>query len=695
MRKKLNPKNLENMIHNVSVVPTKTPLSSKLFNSYMDVKELETLFWGAKEILRGDYKAHEYGEIILPFVVLRRLGRVLEPTKSQVLDEFLKLKDQPEELIEQRLNAITKEHFHNKSKFDMELLLAEPANILRNMKAYIRGFSKNIQDIFDNFEMNKTLERLNKKDLLLRIVQHFARADIDPKKIDNHAMGTIYENLIIKASEASNESAGDHFTPREVIKLMVNFLFVNDDKNLDKKSIKRIYDPACGTGGMLSVAKEFVLEKFPNAKLEEFGQELNSQSYAICKSDMLLKGVNAENIQFGNSLTDGDKYYNDSFHYMLSNPPFGVDWGKYELKIKQEHAKAHKGKFPAGLPRRSDGSLLFLSHMISKMKKPENGGSRIAIILNGSPLFAGEAGSGESNIRKWIIKNDWLEAIVALPDQLFYNTGIFTYMWIINNNKSSERKGKVQLINAVSFFEKMKTALGNKRKEIKSTPENNQIDEITEIYKNFQEGDFCQILDNDDFGYVRITVERPLKRNFQVSKERLETLQKETGFIKLNSSQKGKNDPTQNDVIKILQNLGSKIYKDYDLFSKDLKTVFANHDIKISSSLQKTIENGLSERDDDAKPQVDSKGIQKPDSELRYHENIPLKKNIEEYFSSEVLKYVSDAWIDEKTKDKFGYEIPFTRQFYVKPPEPSLEELDAKLIANTDDTLTLEKRFKL
>ena len=406
----------------------------------MEHNELVSLFWAAKEILRGDYKSHEYGDVILPFVVLRRLGRVLEPTKDQVLEEFAKLKNEPEGLIDQRLNAITKQHFHNKSKFDMELLLAEPDNILRNMKAYIRGFSKNIQDIFDNFGMNTVIERLDKKKQLLRIVQHFARADIDPKKIDNHAMGTIYENLIIKTSEAANEAAGDHFTPREVIRLMVNLLFADNDNTLDETASKRIYDPACGTGGMLSVADEHVLDKFPNIKLDGFGQELNSQSYAICKSDMILKGLDPDNIKFGNSLTDEDAFYDDTFHYMLSNPPFGVDWGKYESKIKQEHEKGHKGKYPAGLPRKSDGSLLFLSHMISKMKKPENNGSRIAIVLNGSPLFTGEAGSGESEIRKWIIKNDWLEAIIAMPDQLFYNTGIFTYLWIINNNKPENRK---------------------------------------------------------------------------------------------------------------------------------------------------------------------------------------------------------------------------------------------------------------
>ena len=654
----------------------------------MNHSELVSLFWAAKEILRGKYKAHEYGNVILPFVVLRRLGRVLEPTKSQVQEEFSKLKNEPEELIDLRLNAITNTSFHNKSKFDMELLLAEPDNILRNMKAYIRGFSKNVQDIFDNFGMNEEIEKLHKKGELLHIVQHFATADIDPKKIDNHAMGTIYENLIIKTSEAANEAAGDHFTPREIIKLMVNLLFAENTDALDKKSFKRIYDPACGTGGMLSIASQHTSEKFPNVNLEGFGQELNSQSYAICKSDMILKGLTASNIKFGNALTEEDGFYNDSFHYMLSNPPFGVDWGSYESKIKQEHGKGHKGKYPAGLPRKSDGSLLFLTHMISKMKKPESGGSRIAIVLNGSPLFTGEADSGESNIRKWIIDNDWLEAIVAMPDQLFYNTGIFTYIWIINNNKSAQRKGKVQLINSISFFERMKSSLGNKRNEIKP----HQIEEITKIYKNFKEGEFCKIFENKDFGYTRITVERPLKRNFQASEERIKILQKEAAFEKLNGLKKSKSSPTQNDVIKVLQDLGTKLYKDYDIFSKDLDKAFDESNLTISSQLKKTIENALSERDEDAEPQVDSKGVQKSDSNLRDNENIPLKQDIDEYFASEVSKYVPDAWIDSKTREKIGYEIPFTRHFYVYKPLRLLEEIDKDLIVNQKEISELQEK---
>ena len=655
----------------------------------MEHNELVSLFWGAKEILRGDYKAHEYGDIILPFVVLRRLGRVLEPSKDKVLEEFKKLKNQPEELIDERLNGITKQSFHNKSKYDMELLLAEPDHILRNLQAYLRGFSKNVQDIFDNFNFNATIDSLNKKGRLLQIVQHFAKADIDPKKIDNHAMGSIYENLIIKTSEASNEEAGDHFTPREVIKLMVNLLFAENTNELEKKSIKRIYDPACGTGGMLSIASAHTSENFPNVKLTEYGQELNSQSYAICKSDMILKGLDANNVKFGNSLTNQeDAFYDQTFHYMLSNPPFGVDWGKYESKIKQEHEKGHKGKYPAGLPRKSDGSLLFLSHMISKMKKPEDGGSRIAIVLNGSPLFTGEAGSGESNIRKWILEKDWLEAIIALPDQLFYNTGIFTYLWIINNNKPQNRKGKVQLINTISKFERMKSALGNKRNEIKP----DQIEEITKIYKNFKEGEFCKIFDNEDFGYTRITADRPLKRNFQASKERIALLENEAAFAKLDTDKKAKNDPTQNDIKKVLEELGDKIYKDYDIFSKELKAAFADSKIKVSASLQKAIENALSERDEDAKPQVNSKGEFVADSDLRDYENIPLKDDIDEYFKNEVTKYVPDAWIDEKTRDKIGYEIPFTRHFYVYTPLRPLEEIDKDMKEIQKEISELQER---
>jgi len=656
-------------------------------NNNMSMNEIASLAWGAKEILRGDYKKSKYGDIILPFVVLRRLERVLEPTKEKVLKELEKLQKTKPELVDAKLNQITGYPFHNKSKYNLELLLADPNNIHKNMKSYIRGFSENVRDVFDNFKFDTTIDDLQKQKLLYQIVQHFASSalDFDPKKIDNHMMGTIYEELIRRSSEAANEEAGDHFTPREVIKLMVNLLFAHDKELLKKKGlIRTIYDPAAGTGGMLSVSSEYVRGINKDLILDAYGQELNPESYAVCKSDMLIKGLDLNKIKKGNSLTDEDGFTNETFHYMLSNPPFGVDWGKYESKVLAEADKGSSGKYGPGLPRKSDGSLLFLLQMMSKMKPKEKGGSRVAIVLNGSPLFTGEAASGESNIRKWIIENDMLEAIVALPDQLFYNTGIYTYIWIVTNNKPKERQGKIQLISALgeNFYKKMKTSLGQKRHYItdENDSEVNQIKEITKIFEEFKPGEYCKIFDNEDFGYRRITVERPLKRNFQVNEERLEKLRHESAFENLAEAKPKPKEPRQEDVLKILKSMPSKLYKDYEEFSKDLSNAFSKTNFKLGSSLQKAIENALSERDETAKEYYkkdDEHPV--PDSDLRDYENVPLKDDIDKYFEKEVKPYVPDAWIDDSTRNKIGYEIPFTRHFYKYKPLRPLNEVDAEI----------------
>lgn len=665
--------------------PITTSLSRSVNLANMDIKQVENFAWGAKEILRGDYKKSKYGDIILPFVVLRRLGRILDPTKDRVLKELENLKGTNSEIIEAKLNKITGYPFHNKSKFNMDLLVADPNNIHKNMKTYIRGFSENVRDVFDNFKFDATIDELEKTDLLYQITQHFASSelDFDPKKVDNHMMGTIYEELIRRTSEAGNEEAGDHFTPREVIKLMVNLLFAHDKSELKKKGlIRTIYDPAAGTGGMLSVADEYLRNLNPDLILKEYGQELNGESYAVCKSDMMIKNLDLDKIKKGNSLTNEDGFTDEQFHYMLSNPPFGVDWGKYESKIKAEAAKGFDGKYGPGLPRKSDGSLLFLLQMISKMKPKSEGGSRIAIVLNGSPLFTGEAGSGESNIRKWIIENDMLEAIVALPDQLFYNTGIFTYIWIVTNHKDPTRAGQVQLINATGdeFYKKMKSSFGNKRKKI-GEPEDgeDQIQKITEIFEKFKPGKFCKIFDNKDFGYTRITVERPLKRNFVVNQERLTRLEESAVFKKLDG--KKKNEPSQKAILSVLKKFPSKTYKDYEEFSKDLKDAFDNANLSPSSSLIKIIEDALSEKDETAKEYFKKKGDKHPvsDSDLRDNENIPLKENIDNYFKREVLEYVPDAWIEESSREKIGYEIPFTRHFYEYKPLRPLSEINAEI----------------
>ena len=488
-------------------------------------KEKANLIWSIADLLRGHYKQADYGKVILPLTVLRRLDLVLAPTKPAVLEAYQKHKDKKPEVLEPILNSVARVKFHNRSRFDFKLLASDPNNIAANLRNYINGFSISAKEIIDYFSFEDQIKKLDEYDLLYVIIQRFADPQTEKNfKVDNPLdMGYVFEELIRKFAELSNETAGEHFTPREVIRLMVNLLFVNDRDILRKEGIvKTLYDPACGTGGMLSVAEEYLYELNPNAKLELFGQEINPESYAICKSDMLIKGQNPANIKFGNTFTQ-DGLERETFDYMLSNPPFGVDWKKAEKYIRDEFAnKGFGGRFGAGVPAISDGSLLFLQHMVSKMKR-SSGGSRIAIVFNGSPLFSGSAGSGPSDIRKWIMENDMLEAIIAMPDQLFYNTGIGTYIWIVTDRKNKERKGKVQLINATGsdkddkdnpYYIKMLRSLGNKRKEIGDGKDGkpDQVKAITELYGAFKENDYCKIFDNADFGYSRITVERP-KRN--------------------------------------------------------------------------------------------------------------------------------------------------------------------------------------
>ena len=488
-------------------------------------KEKANFLWSIADLLRGHYKQADYGKVILPLTVLRRLDFVLEPTKKDVLVSYEKHKEKKAEILEPILNTVAKAKFHNRSKFDFYELAKDSNNVAANLRNYINGYSISAREIIDYFSFEDQIKRLDEYDLLYMIIRKFSEAGDMFKDVSTLDMGYIFEELIRKFAELSNETAGEHFTPREVIRLMVNLLFVNDKDILRRKGIvKTLYDPACGTGGMLSISEEYLQELNPDAKLEVFGQELNPESYAICKSDMLIKGQNPSNIKFGNTFTQ-DGLEDETFDYMLCNPPFGVEWKKAEKQIKDEfNNKGFAGRFGAGLPPISDGSLLFLQHMISKMKR-SSGGSRIAIVLNGSPLSSGGAGTGTSDIRKWILENDMLEAVIAMPDQLFYNTGISTYILIVSDRKSKERKGKVQLISATGsdwaegdknnpFYIKMSRNLGNKRKEIGDGKEGkpDQITTTTEIYGEFNEGEYSKIFNNEDFGYCRITIERP-KRN--------------------------------------------------------------------------------------------------------------------------------------------------------------------------------------
>jgi len=477
-------------------------------------KDKANFIWQvADDILRGTFKQHEYGDVILPFVTLRRLDCVLEDRKDSVIDTYNKFKDKLPDLTQLLLNATGGLNFYNTSQYDLHRLAQDSGNIELNFNNYINGYSKNVFDIIENFQIDKIIPRLVKNDLLFMLVDKFTEIDLHPDIVSNHEMGYIFEELLRRFSEMSNETAGEHYTPREVIRLMVNLLFAEEGGKLKGKGIIRtVFDPACGTGGMLTIAKEHILEAInPDVDVILFGQELNEQTYAICKSDILITGEEADNIRQGTSFSE-DRFKGNRFNYMLSNPPFGVSWKKEKAFIKNE-ANDPYGRFCAGTPRINDGAFLFLQHMISKM---EPSGSRIAIIFNGSPLFTGDAGGGESNIRKWIIENDWLEAVVALPNQLFYNTGIFIYVWIVTNRKSESRKGRVQLINAVNYFEKMKPSMGNKRHFISKE----QIKQITNIFRSFKEGKNCKIFDNEDFGYTKVTVECPLVEDGNVVTDR-------------------------------------------------------------------------------------------------------------------------------------------------------------------------------
>ncbi|MDI3534518.1 MAG: type restriction enzyme protein [Thermosediminibacterales bacterium] len=644
--------------------------------------------WTIAELLRGPYKKEQYGDVILPMAVLRRFDCVLAPTKEKVLKKYEELKKMGLHNMDPILNKISGQNFHNISKYDFEKLLADPDNIVQNFRSYINGFSKNAREIIEYFDFDKQITKLNDNNLLYLVVSEFSKVDFHPETVSNTEMGYIFEELIRRFSE--HGEAGDHYTPREVIKLMVNILLNEDNEELTQKGlIVTVYDCCAGTGGMLSVAENYMRELNPDIQVELFGQEINPQSYAICKADMLIKGQNADNIILGDSFTQ-DGHKDKKFRYMLTNPPFGVDWKKQEKFIKEEcETQGFNGRFGAGTPRVSDGSLLFLQHLISKMRDDEKG-SRIAIIFNGSSLFTGDAGSGESEIRRWIIENDMLEGIVALPDQLFYNTGISTYIWIVTNRKNADpkkgpvRKGKIQLVNAVDFYKKMRKSLGNKRNEI--TEE--QIKEITRIYGEFKENEYCKIFDNEDFGYQKIVVERPLRLNFMVNEERIENLKREKRFIKLAESRKKgaagvkeieEGRELQKRIIEILQTMdGTVLYKNRDEFTKALKKAFKEACLPLDSKLLKILLAGLSEKDETADICTDAKGNPEPDPDLRDTENVPLKEDIHAYFEREVKPHVPDAWIDE-SKTKIGYEIPFTRHFYkyqpLRPSEEILKEI--------------------
>lgn len=660
-------------------------------------QEKSTFIWNLAELLRGSYKRNEYQKVILPFTVLKRFDSVLAYSKKDVVAIYEANKDKIDViepiLMSKAIGEDGKElGFYNYSRFDFKTLLQDPDNIEANLKYYIDSFSDNIKDIFENFDIEKEIARLSKANLLYLLIKKFSETTVDlsPNIVSNHEMGTIFEELIRKFSETSNEEAGEHFTPRDVVKLMTELLFAEEE--ITSNTIKFVYDPACGTGGMLTSCKEFINQKNKDMTVVLFGQEINPEIYAICKADMLMKGEKSEHIKGASSTLSDDQLSEYHFHYMISNPPYGRDWELDKEVVTKEAEKGFDGRFGAGLPRKNDGQLLFIQHMLSKMHKNEK--SRIAVITNGSPLFTGDAGSGESDIRKWIFEQDYLETLIALPDQLFFNTGIGTYIWILTNEKTEERKGKVQLIDAREEYIKLRKPLGNKRHTIPAE----SIEQIINTYHKYTENDKVKIFDNDDFGYTKITVERPMQLNYQVTPERLENLYSYSAFKKLAES-KSKDLETkmveetegkkQQEAIKeALLTIGDDLYTDWDTF--EIKVKQALNPFNLKPAFIKNVIEKLSEHDDTAKYVTDKKGNPKADSNLRDTEKIPLVQNIDDYFEEEVLKYYHNAWHDTK-KNKVGYEINFTQYFYVYEPPRPLDEIESDISKITTEIQELLK----
>ena len=652
------------------------------------VQNLSSFAWSIAEILRGDFKQSEYGKVVLPFVVLRRLDCILEPTKAAVLAAYKKL---PEGIDDQTKDMMLfgavggglKLYNHSQLTFS-KIKGQDPADIHKNLLDYITKFNTSVRDIFlEKFLFTDQLKRLKDGGILWQVFDKFSQIDLHPDRVSNIEMGYLFEDLIRKFSEISNETAGEHFTPREVIRLIVDLLLINDADALAGSGIIRtVYDPACGTGGMLALMEEAMKSFNDKIRVELYGQELNPESFGICKSDMLITGHNPEQIAFGNTLTE-DAHKDKKFHYMLSNPPYGVDWKKYQDPIKEEAQEmGMDGRFGAGLPRVSDGQLLFLQHMISKMRDDE-AGSRIGIVMNGSPLFTGGPSSGESEVRRWMLENDWVEAIIALPTDLFYNTGIQTYVWMLTNKKDEKRRNKVQLIDVSGerFWKSMRRSLGSKRREITDAAR----DEITKIYNQMLNGEsgwgeYSKIFDTEDFGYREIRVERPLKLNFQFAPERLELLKQDKSFLKLEPSE-------QEELLKALSsNVPTELFKNRDVFEKALKKALKDVDVKISAPLKKAILSALSEKDDTAEACTDAKGNIEADSDLRDHELVPLKEDWQDYVEREVKPFVPDAWVDESHKDtgdgqtgRVGYEINFNRYFHQYIPPRNSAEIDEEL----------------
>ena len=716
-------------------------------------RQLAGFIWSICNLLRGPYKRNEYRKVILPLTVLRRFDCLLAPTKAKALTTFNQFKGKPESIIRKVMADATGYSFYNLSKLELRpsadkinSVLDDPSHLAPNLNSYINGFSPNVRAIMERFAFDQQLAKMADKNLLFKVVQAFTTLDLSPARIDDMQMGYVFEELIRIGAEQANEEAGEHFTPREVIKLMVNLLLSPEQDLRRSHVVKTIYDPACGTGGMLSVAEKYIRDLNTQANPLLFGQDWNDEAWAVCRSDMLIKGEDADNIALGDTFTK-DAHARDEqgqkrcFDYMLANPPFGVEWKQQQRYIDHERdTLGYNGRFGAGTPRINDGALLFLQHMIAKMRAAPEGGSRIGIVFNGSPLFTGDAGGGESEIRRWIIENDWLEAVVALPEQLFYNTGISTYIWVLTNRKQVHRKGKVQLVDARNHWVPMEKSLGNKRRRIGDPNDDKPKDpdhlgDVTSLHGQFQDGStrwvlfdrdakvlsvttaapaeqapesqtwkqlvVSKVFDNEDFGYHKITVERPLRLNFHAVPERITTLEDETGFKNLAGSVKkdevarqvdiAAGEKRQQQIRDLLAEFARRqpgVFKDRKVFLQALKPVDRELEARLTAPELKAVLNALGERDETAEICVDRDGDAEPDVELRDTENVPLKESIQAYFEREVLPHVPDAWIDH-SKTKVGYEIPLNRHFYRYEPPRELAVIEGEIKALEADIVRL------
>jgi type I restriction enzyme M protein len=671
----------------------------------MNYSEIVSFLWGVADLIRDTFKRGKYQDVILPLTVLRRLDCVLAPTKQKVMETQARFKGKLENLDPQ-LRAASGFAFYNTSRYDFEKLLADAPHLAANLRNYIAGFSPNMREVLERFDFDNTISKLDEAGLLFQVLERFKNVDLHPDKIDNPTMGTIFEELIRKFNEALNENPGEHFTPRDVVHLMVDLMLAGDETRIRRKgAVFSVYDPCCGSGGMLMITKEHVTVGVrrngeilrpplnPRAEIHLFGQEVNPETWAVSKSDLFIKdptGRDADNIAFGSTLSN-DRHSSRPFDYLIANPPYGKDWKRDENDVRAEHERGAAGRFAPGLPRISDGQLLFLLHMLAHATDPKDGGSRIAIIMNGSPLFTGDAGSGESEIRRFILESDLLEALIALPEQLFYNTGIATYVWLLTNRKATERRGKVQLIDATSFWIPMRKSLGDKRREIPLE----RAQEILKILGEFKEGEFSKIFPTTHFGFRKITVERPLRLSFQTSPERIARLDDEKGFQALAQSKKkgaagareqAEGRAAQDAIRKFLGTLPATVFKDRNKFENVLDSAARKAKLALAGPVKKAILSALSERDESAAICRDENGNPEPDPELRDTESVPLAESIEAFFEREVKPHVPDAWIDTAKRDEkdgkvgiVGYEINFNRYFYRYTPPRPLEEIEADI----------------